>query len=169
MPTTLEQKMPEEVMRQLDDQYETLEAEYAPDIWNTLGLMAVKGDLVRSVILTYAEPWLEHELPDANQGVSKALQDTRDRIAAIDPSRRLVVGSNVLRRKMPQFLLDTLGVEYDHQVFERIVERTADGSYAVPDDTLLNLLQWHNHNMTFCRQRFMEKTGPYLNKATRIS
>ncbi len=159
-----EQKMPDDVSEQLSIQYDVLEAEFAPDICNTLGLMAVKGDLARSVILTHAsaEPWLDSELPDVNKIVAQDLQETRDRIVAIDSDRLIAVGSEVLSAKVPQFLLNNLGVEYGHQIFERLVERNPDGSYAVSDESFLNLLQWHNHSMTAWRERFMEKEWPSL-------
>ncbi len=162
MTDSVEQQVPEEVIKQLFSHYETLEAEYAPDICNTLGIMAVQGDLARSVILAHAEPWLDSELPDANEGIANFLQETRDRVAAIDADKRLEVGLKVLHRKVPQFLLNRLGVEYDHQIFERLVEQNPDDSYAVSDDTLLNFLQWHSYSMKEWRERFMEKDWPGL-------
>lgn len=165
MSALQEQEIPKELYQQLDDKLEVFEAEFAPDICNTLGLMAVKGDLARAVIITEAEPWLDSELPDANGHVTKSLQETRDRIAAIDPDRRNEIGSKVLDSKVPQFLLTSLGVKYDHQIFERLIEKTPDGSYAVSDDALLNLLQWHNYHMTTAREKFMEKHWPILKQS----
>lgn len=163
--TTSAEQIPGEVMEQLDSRYEALEAEFAPDICNTLGLFAVKGDLARTVVLIHAGPWLESELPDVTEAMAKELQSTRDRIAALGDDNIMRVGSAVLHRKVPEFLLGTLGVEYDHFIFERLIEQTDDGSYAVSDETLLNFLQWHNHSMTDWRKQFVETRWPQLKDA----
>lgn len=162
MSTEAIEKVPEEFFAILDEHYQDLEAEYAPDPAFTLGCLAVLGDLGRSVILVHAEPWLDSELPDANENVQKEIQETRERLEEVDPHQLLVVGSKIVSSEVPQFLLDTLGVEYQHQIFERLVEKQADGSPAVPEEAFLNFLQWHNYRMIAKRERFMEQDWPLL-------
>lgn len=156
------QQTSEEIFKRLDDHLDPLEEKHAPNACNTLGLLAVKGDLVRSVVITHAEQWLENEMPNANKYVAEELQETRVRITNIDASKRLEVGSKIIQKKVPQFLLNSLGVRYDRQIFERLVEQGHDGLYAVSDDVLLNFLQWHSYSMVMLRGEFMEKQWPQL-------
>jgi hypothetical protein len=156
--------MPPDLIKELDATLDEYERQYAPDICNTLGIMAVKGDLMRGVLLTDPKvvPWLEEETPDADKGIARYLQETRDRIESIDADERFSVGAEVIRGEVPQFLIDSLGIDYGGQVFKRLVEKSPDGVYVVKDESLLNVLQWHNHQMGKRRERFMEKEWPRL-------
>ena len=165
---TQQQPTPEEaaIYAKLDARLDPFEAEFAPDICNTLGLMAVKNDLTRGVILTEPEiaPWLSSETDTSNTWVARSLQETRERIEVIEPSLRSHIGGRIIRADVPQFLLDSLGVDYGFQVFERLVEKDDEGRYVVNDQSLLNVLQWHNHQMTKRRERFMSLEWPRLQR-----
>jgi hypothetical protein len=156
--------VPDDVVKHLEATYDEYEKEVAPDICNTLGIMAVQGDIMRGILLTdpKAAPWLEEEISDFDEGIGKYLQETRDRIEAIDADERFSVGAEVINGEVPQFLLDSLGIDYGNQVFKRLVEKGPDGEYVVKDESLLNVLQWHNHQMGKRRERFMEKEWPRL-------
>lgn len=162
MSTEAKPEIPQELFGELDAHYDALEAEHAPDDYSTVGLLAVKGDLARAVIVVHAEPWHESELSDVDKYMARYLQETRDRLADIDRDHLLLIGSRAMRSTMPQFLLDTLAIEYEHQVLERLTERTPDGSPAVQDATMLNFLQWHSYKMIGQRERFMERELPRL-------
>lgn len=173
MSTTLDETkppanpMPDDVIKHLEATYDEYEKGVAPDICNTLGIVAVQGDLLRGILLTdpQAAPWLKEEITDADKGIAKYLQETRDRIESIDPDARFSVGADVIKSKVPQFLLDSLGIDYGFQVFEKLVEKNSDGEYAVKDESLLNVLQWHNHQMGKRRERFMDKEWPSLKES----
>lgn len=162
MSKETEPEIPKELFGELDAQYEALEAEHAPDVYSTLGILAVQADLARTVIEVHAEPWRDREVPDADKFITEDLQETRDRLTDIGREDLWLIASRSILATMPQFLFDNLGVDYQHQVFERLAEKTPDGSPAVSDEVMLNFLQWHNYQMIEERERFLEMKWPYL-------
>ncbi len=161
MSTSVEDGIPIELHAQFDARCEALEAEFAPDSCNTIGQFAVQGDLARAVILVDAEPWLDYELPPAETSMTHYLQEVRNRLAEVEPKQLSRVSFDLVQTKVPEFLMNILGVEYSHLAIERLAQANPDGTPAVADDALLNFLQWHSWQVAANRQRFMDQEWPW--------
>lgn len=93
------------------------------------------------------------QIPDRNRYIA----NERNRIASIPHDERRIIGETIFSEDIPQFLLNILGINNPSEAFERLVQKAEapDDTYVVPDESVINVLQWHNRQMIETRNKFI--------------
>lgn len=74
----------------------------------------------------------------------RELDATRDHLRIQTPGDRRRIGKRMVKDGLPEWLKVSAGLDRPGKIVARLTEKTPDGTYAVEDATLQNILEWHN-------------------------